>query len=259
MASEARLAETPYDRIAKWYDVDMARNMRFDDVAFYAELCRREGGRVLELGCGNGRVLLELVGRNIDAVGVDTSRKMLQQLRHKARAKGLEPRTCQMDARSLAFGRGFDVVLCPYSLVTYMPQPDDLERLLSGARQVLLADGLLVLDAFIPRDSVASGEYGLDYRRPLGENVLARYKRVARIAPRINRVERRYEVVAADGQVLEAFETSEDIRTFSPDELIGALSRCGFAQQQIWWDYGRASRETDAQFFTVAARPAPDA
>jgi ubiquinone/menaquinone biosynthesis C-methylase UbiE len=257
MASETDLSDTPYDRIAQWYDVDMARNMRFDDVAFYADFCQREGGRVLELGCGNGRVLLELVCRNIDAVGVDTSRKMLQQLEHKAAARGLEPRACQMDARRLAFGRSFDIVLCPYSLVTYMARPDDLERMLSEVRQVLRADGLLVLDAFIPRDAVTSDDYRLDYRRPFGDEVLARYKRVAQITPRINRIERRYEVVTTDGEVLEALETSEDIRLFSPDELTEALLRSGFSQQQVWWDYGRGSRETDPQFFTVAARRTP--
>jgi len=167
------LSDTPYDRIAQWYDVDMARNMRFDDVTFYAELCEREGGKVLELGCGNGRVLLELVGRDIDAVGVDTSRKMLQILQCKAGTKGLEPPICQMDARRLAFARSFDVVLCPYSLVTYMSQPDDLKRMLTEVRQVLRRSGLLVLDAFVPRDTVGGGDYRLDYRRPLGKDVLA--------------------------------------------------------------------------------------
>ena len=258
MASETHLTETTYDRIAQWYDVDMARNMQFDDVAFYADLCQHEGGRVLELGCGNGRVLLELVCRDIDAVGVDISRKMLERLQRKAGTRGLEPRACQMDARKLAFTRSFDIVLCPYSLVTYMAQPDDLERMLSGVRQVLNADGLLVLDAFIPRDIVASGDYLLDFRRPFGDQVLARYKRVAQVTPRINRIERRYEVVSTEGEVLEALETSEDIRIFSPEELAEALLRSRFSRQQVWWDYGRASPETDPQFFTVAARPTPD-
>ena len=259
MGSETHLSETPYDRIAQWYDVDMAGSMRFDDVAFYADLCQREGGRVLELGCGNGRVLLELVRRNIDAVGVDTSRKMLQQLQRKAQARGLEPSACRMDARRLAFARSFDIVLCPYSLVTYMAAPDDLERMMSEVRQVLRGDGLLVLDAFIPRDTPAGDDYRLDYRRPFGDEVLARYKRVARLAPRINRIERRYEVVSTAGQVLQALETSEDIRIFSPEELTEALLRSGFSQQQAWWDYGQASRDTDPQFFTVAARPTPAA
>lgn len=254
MASETPLAESAYDRIAQWYDVDMAQNMRFDDVGFYADLCQRHGGKVLELGCGNGRILLELLRRGIDAVGVDTSSKMLQQLQLKAGANRLEPRACRMDARKLAFAPGFDIVLCPYSLVTYMSQPGDLERMLSEARQALCAGGLLVLDAFIPSDSVTGAEYRLDYRRPFGEEVLARYKRVESVAPRINRIERRYEVHSAEGKILESLETSEDIRTFSPAELTDAVSTCGFAQQQVWWDYGRASPETHPQFFTVAAR-----
>src|SRR5206468_3078186 len=56
-----------YERIAHWYDVDMARNMPFDDVAFYLGVSANKGGRVLELGCGNGRILLELLARGIDA------------------------------------------------------------------------------------------------------------------------------------------------------------------------------------------------
>jgi SAM-dependent methyltransferase len=254
MASETPLAESPYDRIAQWYDVDMARNMRFDDVGFYADLCERDGGKVLELGCGNGRILLELMRRGIDAVGVDTSTKMLQQLRLKAGANRLDARACQMDARKLAFAPGFDIVLCPYSLVTYMSQAGDLARMLTGVRQVLRAGGLLVLDAFIPRDSVTSAEYRLDYRRSFGHEVLARYKRVESLGPQVNRIERRYEVLTAEGQMLQSLETSEDIRTFSPDELTDALSTCGFAQEQVWWDYGRASSDTHPQFFTIAAR-----
>ncbi len=52
MESDSALCENPYDRIARWYDVDMARNMRFDDVGFYADLCEEAGGKVLEVGCG---------------------------------------------------------------------------------------------------------------------------------------------------------------------------------------------------------------
>jgi len=258
MASETPLSDTIYDRIAQLYDVDMARNMRYDDIAFYAGLCRQHGGRALELGCGNGRVLLELIGRDIDAVGADISRKMLQELKRKAGERGVDARVCQMDARRLAFGRAFDIVLCPYSLVTYMVQPDDLQRMLSEARQVLCAGGVLVLDAFIPRDIQAGVDYRLDYRRPLGDEVLARFKRVAKVTARINRIERRYERATTEGTVLETIETSEEIRTFCPDELTDALAGCGFSPQQTWWDYGQGSRDADPQFFTVAARLASD-
>ena len=92
MASETRLSDT-YDRIAQWYDVDMARNMPFDDIGMYAGLAASAGGRVLELGCGNGRILLELMGSGIDAYGIDCSEAMLGRLREKATPRGLAPRS----------------------------------------------------------------------------------------------------------------------------------------------------------------------
>jgi SAM-dependent methyltransferase len=109
-----------YDRIAHLYDVDMGRNMSFDDVALYANLAGRAAGPVLELGCGNGRILLELLARGVDAVGADCSPRMLAELDHKALARGLAATTCLMDARSLGFAAAFRLVLCPYSLITYM-------------------------------------------------------------------------------------------------------------------------------------------
>jgi ubiquinone/menaquinone biosynthesis C-methylase UbiE len=75
---------TNYDRIARFYDVDMAQNMPFDDAGFYAEQCAAAAGPVLELGCGNGRILLRLLERGIDAWGVDSSAQMLAELRRKA-------------------------------------------------------------------------------------------------------------------------------------------------------------------------------
>ncbi len=50
-----------------------------------------------------------------------------------------------MDARKLALQATFDIVLCPYSLVTYMSLPGDLEALLSGARRVT-GDGRIAGD-----------------------------------------------------------------------------------------------------------------
>ena len=199
-----------------------------------------KAGRALELGCGNGRVLLELVGRDIDAVGVDISRKMLQQLQRKAGERGVDARVCQMDARRLAFGRSFDIVLCPYSLVTYMAQPDDLQRMLSEVRQVLRAGGVLVLDAFIPRD--ASGRRRLPARLspPAGRRGAGALQ-AGRARSHLESIESSAATKSSrpTARCWKRVETSEEIRTFSPDELTDALSGSGFSPQQVWWDYGQ--------------------
>ena len=139
-------AASAYDRIAHLYDVDMALNMRFDDVGFYVRVAAHHGGRVLELGCGNGRILLELMTRGIEAVGIDESAKMLDGLADKAAARGLPVRACRMDALRLAFGARFDVVLCPYSLVTYMAKDNAAARFVDGIRGVLAPRGIVVVE-----------------------------------------------------------------------------------------------------------------
>jgi SAM-dependent methyltransferase len=246
---------TNYDRIARFYDVDMARNMPFDDAGFYARLCAGESGRALELGCGNGRIFFRLLAHGVDTVGIDASAEMLRALRATAERQGIAARVCRMDIRALGFaGASFDVVLCPYSLLTYLTTDADLARALAEVRRVLRPRGAFVADAFVPRPVVASTEFRTDYRRPFGRDTLVRAKRITPLSPRGNRIERRYRVEAADGSVLEQVDVSEEIRPFAPDELRGVLADAGFAVEQAWWDYASSDPGPDAQFHTVLAR-----
>jgi len=242
-----------YDRIAHFYDVDMAQNMAFDDVGFYASVCQRRRGRVLELGCGNGRVMLELVTRGVDVIGADDSVAMLRELRRRAAARGLAAPVCQMDMRALAFRPGFDIILCPYSLVNYLTADDDLVRALNGMRRILRTDGLLVVDTFVPRPVVEHADFRLDYRRPLGEHFLARHRRIAPL-DRVNRIQRRYQVLTAADELLEQIDVVEDIRPFQPDELNERLANAGFSVDQTWWNYALPEAPPGAQFFTIVAR-----
>jgi ubiquinone/menaquinone biosynthesis C-methylase UbiE len=245
-----------YDRIAHLYDVDMAQNMRFPDVDFYARLSASKCERVLELGCGNGRVLLELAARGINVVGVDRSQRMLTELLRKAASRALDVRTCAMDVRRLGFGVRFDVVLCPYSLVTYMIDERDAVQMLDEVNRVLAPGGVAVVDAFIRRPVGTSREFTRDYVRPYGKGSLIRSKRITALTARVNRIERRYEVVAADGTIEEGIDTCEDIRVYAPDELTALLHKCGMRTRELWWNYTSTNEIADAQFFTAIAERA---
>ena len=248
------MPETSYDRIAHLYEVDMARSMPFDDAGFYAAICREQGGRVLELGCGTGRILLQLLAAGIDAVGIDRSAAMLDTLRARAGDRVGRLKLCRMDVRALGFDRVFGAVLCPYSLITYMTAPDDAALLLSQARRVLVEGGILAIDAFIPRADVADGEWRLDYRRPLGDGVLERSRRVTLMSPGVNRVERVYRVLSTQNELREEIRTDETLRPFAPDALLDAITRAGFTVSSRNWDYGFAREPANARFFAVTAR-----
>jgi len=244
-----------YDRIARFYDVDMGQNMRFDDVAYYAHQCSRQSGRVLEVGCGNGRILLPLLREGADAYGIDASASMLRELARKAQAAKLPMRGARGDARRLPFARAtFACVLLPYSLVTYIVADDDLAEFLRGAHDALVPNGLVVLDAFVPRPLQAQEAFTPDYRRAFGAFTLARSKRITPLPDGTNRIERRYELVSGAGDVVETVDAAEVIRPRAPGALHAALADAGFDKIGEAWDYGTRPHADEAQFVTLTGR-----
>ena len=68
--------------LAELYDLVPGYSGR-RDLQFYLDLCRDGGGKVLELGCGTGRVLLPVASAGVDIVGLDLSEHMLSKCREK--------------------------------------------------------------------------------------------------------------------------------------------------------------------------------
>src|SRR5580765_2817151 len=70
-----------WDDYAPFYDWENARTLGRRDVPFWRRIAAAADGRVLELGCGTGRVSLPLSKAGVDLVGIDRSAPMLERLR----------------------------------------------------------------------------------------------------------------------------------------------------------------------------------
>src|SRR3954464_6136073 len=94
-----------WDEYAPFYDWENARTVARRDVRFWQDLAHRQSGRVLELGCGTGRLALPLIKSGVPLVGIDRSDAMLARLRAKARRAGLQDsaRFVRGDIRFLPF------------------------------------------------------------------------------------------------------------------------------------------------------------
>jgi len=51
------------------------------DVGFYVDEAKAAGGRVLEVGCGTGRILLPIARAGCAITGIDGSKQMLERCR----------------------------------------------------------------------------------------------------------------------------------------------------------------------------------
>ena len=245
-----------YDRIAEVYATDMGRSMPFDDVGYYREVCRTAAGAVLELGCGTGRILLDLIASGIDAIGVDRSLPMLARARADAVRCGVpSPRLAQMDITSLAVAGEFAVVLAPYSLITYLTDADEARRMLGQLHVLLGRDGIVVLDAFVPQRVDAYSDFRQDYRRHHLDGTLERAKRIEPLDDGTNRIERRYRLFDSHDLLLEEFVTVETIRPYSAELIVRVATAAGFAIDSWSYDYGMRRDLAEARFATAILKP----
>ncbi len=244
-----------YDLIAAIYETDMGQSMQLDDVGWYTRLCKKKGGRALELGCGTGRILRSLLNAGIDAIGIDRSLPMLQQLRAQAAAEGVSARVAQMDMRALALIGTFHVIMAPYSLITYLSEPNAINDFFIQTRPLLENEGYLVLDAFIPQPVMSFADFRLDYQRRHGDGQLERHKRISVLSDGRNRIERRYRLYDQNQTLREEISTEETIRPYTVQQLeqIAALHHYSVVLQS--WDYGTRDCGENAKFATLVVKP----
>ncbi len=242
------MSRVSYDRIAAVYATDMGQSMAFDDIGYYRALCQQRGGRTLELGCGTGRILLPLMASGIDIAGIDQSPGMLGQLQQDAKALRLQPEV-SLGSLTAFTTPPCNSILAPYAVVTYLTDASQLAAFFLAVEQSLVADGMLVVDTFIPRPVQSFSDFRQDYRRPHQGGILQREKRIT-VAGDCNRIERRYTVMDAAGLVEQSWTTLDEIRPWTEAELVNSAIANGFCVVANHGNY-TANRTANDQFVTL--------
>lgn len=117
-----------------------------DVVRALSKLAR--GGSVLELGAATGRTALALLRRGLAVTGIESSPRMLQQLRRKPGADGM--RVFQGDFATLRLAEQFDLIFALVSTFCLLETQKRQEQCLHNVAAMLKRDGVLVLEMFRP-------------------------------------------------------------------------------------------------------------
>src|SRR5262245_50224648 len=147
---------------AQYYDLQPAP---YDglDIPFYVAILAIERSepseaglreaRVLELGCGTGRVLVPMSPYCDFIRGIDSSEAMLDVCRQKLAKEGLSPDKAAVqlgDITSLDLGETFDLITAPFRVMQNLETNDQLDGLFETIRRHLAPFGTAVLNAFNP-------------------------------------------------------------------------------------------------------------
>lgn len=152
-------AQDFFDEIAELYD-PAHRDRDLGDESFYRELAMGADGPVLEVGCGTGRIYLELLRAGVDADGFDVSERMLQVLEEKATEEELDPFVWRDDMREFEAPREYELVIVPFRTFLHNITLRDQLASLRRFREALSPDGRLALNFFTPNFDYICGNYG---------------------------------------------------------------------------------------------------
>src|SRR2546427_3197547 len=116
------------------------------DLRFWESMAQRwSARRILELGCGTGRVTEVLTARAA-VIAVDV---LVEMLDHAAR-RAPKARLVAADIRSLALRSQFDLVVLANDPMAHLASTDDRTRVIESIRDHLAADGRGLLEGLDP-------------------------------------------------------------------------------------------------------------
>ena len=100
---------TDYDSWAEIYD-EVYSFVDYD-IAFYVKKYKELGGKVLEIGCGTGRVTIPMLDAGADITAIDYSQKMLEQLKIKVGHIDSPIEIILQDVRNLYLRQKYNLII----------------------------------------------------------------------------------------------------------------------------------------------------
>jgi ubiquinone/menaquinone biosynthesis C-methylase UbiE len=135
-----------YDSIAPFYDIEHAPfDEDLDMYRNFAELC---GGKILELACGSGRLLLPLAREGYTLTGVDTSAAMLELAQRGLAQAGIAGR-CQLvqqDMCTLQLPEKFRLAMVALGSFGHIITRTQQQQALAAVRRHLSLGATFILD-----------------------------------------------------------------------------------------------------------------
>src|SRR5947199_2550976 len=108
------------------------------------------------MGCGTGRITVQIAQDGQHIVGLDRSAAMLERAERRARRANVEVRWVEGDMRAFSFNEAFALVFVAFNSFL-MLDPDDRWACLARVREHMAPRGRVAIDVFQPDPQIIAG------------------------------------------------------------------------------------------------------
>jgi SAM-dependent methyltransferase len=236
-----------YVNSANLYDLDQRDNLVVD-IPFYIEYANKQNGNILDLGCGTGRVSIELAKLGHSVTGLDLSEQMLGIYKNKIKnlPENIQEKIEIINGNMADFkmSKKYSLIIAPFRVFQALTEENDIQNCLQCIRIHLNDNGIFIINVFRPykvldeswcygeriqweRDDKKNGTQVI--KKDIGEKIDTKNQV---IYPRFI-----YEIISRDGKI-EKYTEQLELKYYYYDQLIKLLKDNGFKilEEYGWYD-----------------------
>ena len=245
-----------------------------EDIAFYVSLVRSlRPRRVLELGCGTGRITLPLAEEGarsgFEMIGLDNQPQMLERAMQSLATAPLEVRQCvqffEGDMRTFSAEAKLDLIAIPCSSLSHVLELDDQIAIFKRCYGNLNPGGRFIVEVNMPNMAAYADSFNLPPRTPLeidldvaddsdGTRLIRRKTTHYRSDQQLAEIRFLYEKYR-NGRAVESYIDDFKSHVFFPRELALLFIHAGFKLERSIGDYrGRAPAPNSPLIIMIGKR-----
>ncbi len=229
-----------YKLCTEFYDISKPQACP-KEVIFYTEVLRSVQGPILEAMCGSGRLLLPLLRLGFQIDGLDNSTEMLESCENRCRSENFTVSLFNQPIESPLLKKYALIFIAVGSFQLIADRAEAL-KVLRNLHSYLLPGGSLILDTFIPWDSIKASIEGESLSKdkkiissnhviacPDGAEIFLKSMTTIDPKEQLEMSKSHYEK-RLDGKVIAHEEEDLTVRWYYPYEMELFLEKAGFSQ-----------------------------
>lgn len=220
--------------------------------SYIHELLKRAGvppkSRILEVGCGTGRVTLPIAQAGFDVVALDASEEMLGEAAEKLRENALPVHFVCGDMQDFALPKPVAAVVCACDGVNYLTEDGDAEAFFDRCHGNLIPGGALAFD--LSSHKKLTQNIGNNVFFDDGDVVTCLWRN--QVSGNLLHMDLTFFV--QEGELYRRMDEEQLQRAYRIDEIAGMLKNAGFSSVEAFafntWDPATEENER-IQFLAV--------